>query len=445
MVQNIPIEKLHPHPDNPRKDLGDLSELIESIKYRGVLQNLTVVKHEDDYRIVIGHRRFEAAKQAGLAELPCVVAEMDPKEQVATMLLENMQRCDLTVYEQAKGFQMMLDFGVSIADISEKTGFSQTTVRRRLKLLELDEDRFRESAKRNPTLMEYMELEQIEDISLRNEVLDHVGTPNFHCELQRALDRQKIDKRRAEIIAVLKTFAIEIEAPEAQFFHEAPEAQFFHPDYRHVASYYPFRDDEVKIPADAGEARYYFSVSPYGSVTLWSEKPSASEEDRDEEEKRERRKARYIALDEITERSYQLRKDFVRRTSNAAAKRHMSFIVERAIHAMMSRYACNVDPADMAILLDVTIVGNDEQALRDIQRAVASQPEKAILAATYCLLDEKHERYYDWHCDHRDNDDLDQVYEFLEVLGYEMSDEERAMQDGTHEVFGKGEPGNGQE
>ena len=129
---------------------------------------------------------------------------MDPKEQVATMLLENMQRCDLTVYEQAKGFQMMLDFGVSIADISEKTGFSQTTVRRRLKLLELDEDRFRESAKRNPTLMEYMELEQIEDISLRNEVLDHVGTPNFHCELQRALDRQKIDKRRAEIIAVLK-------------------------------------------------------------------------------------------------------------------------------------------------------------------------------------------------------------------------------------------------
>lgn len=55
------------------------------------------------------------------------------------MLLENMQRSDLTVYEQAQGFQMMLDLGESISDISEKTGFSETTVRRRVKLLELDQ------------------------------------------------------------------------------------------------------------------------------------------------------------------------------------------------------------------------------------------------------------------------------------------------------------------
>ena len=132
MLQMIPIDKLFPHPDNPRKNLGDLTELAESIKASGVMQNLTVVPLigengepvEDAYTVIIGHRRLSAAKLAGLTELPCVVCEMSHKEQIATMLLENMQRSDLTVYEQAQGFQMMLDLGESVTGISEKTVFS---------------------------------------------------------------------------------------------------------------------------------------------------------------------------------------------------------------------------------------------------------------------------------------------------------------------------------
>ena len=102
----IPAERLVPHPDNPRKDLGDLTELAASIKENGIFQNLTVVpEFEDRFTVIIGHRRLAAAKLAGLTELPCVVVEMTPKEQVQTMLLENMQRSDLTVYEQAQGAQ----------------------------------------------------------------------------------------------------------------------------------------------------------------------------------------------------------------------------------------------------------------------------------------------------------------------------------------------------
>lgn len=133
----IDISQLHPHPDNPRKDLGDLQELSDSIKAKGVLQNLTVVRghtlshdewkalndeydkkpseelrvqinrkrSEDDYTVIIGHRRTAAAILAGLTKLPCIITEMTPAEQVQTMLLENMQRSDLTVYEQAQGFQ----------------------------------------------------------------------------------------------------------------------------------------------------------------------------------------------------------------------------------------------------------------------------------------------------------------------------------------------------
>ena len=112
----IPLDMLEPHPDNPRKELGDLTELADSIKTNGIMQNLTVVASPDSnkYRVVIGHRRMAAAKLAGLTELPCVVSDMDHKEQVATMLAENMQRSDLTAIEQAEGSVLLrlavLDF-----------------------------------------------------------------------------------------------------------------------------------------------------------------------------------------------------------------------------------------------------------------------------------------------------------------------------------------------
>ena len=103
----IPIEQLYPHPDNPRKDLGDLTELADSIKANGVLQNLTVVPRtvtgeitgetwQKGYTVVIGHRRLAASKLAGLKELPCVITDMDLRSQVQTMLMENIQRADLT-------------------------------------------------------------------------------------------------------------------------------------------------------------------------------------------------------------------------------------------------------------------------------------------------------------------------------------------------------------
>lgn len=149
-IKIIAIERIHPHPDNPRKDLGDLTELAESIKANGVLQNLTVVPDEANnpatlYTAIIGHRRLAAATLAGLTELPCAVVKMTPAEQVKTMLMENMQRADLTVYEQAQGFQMMLDLGGTIQTVAQDTGFSEATVRRRVKMMELDQEQVPES------------------------------------------------------------------------------------------------------------------------------------------------------------------------------------------------------------------------------------------------------------------------------------------------------------
>lgn len=123
-IVNIKAERIMAHPDNPRKNLGDLSELVESIKIHGIMQNLTVIPLEDvdpdaaigqegeKYVTLIGHRRFAAGSQAGVTEFPCKIAKgLSEREQMSIMLEENMQRADLTIWEQANGFQMMLNLG----------------------------------------------------------------------------------------------------------------------------------------------------------------------------------------------------------------------------------------------------------------------------------------------------------------------------------------------
>lgn len=201
----ISIERLHQHPKNPRKNIGDVSELTESIKKSGILQNLTVVpwvselsgaSEEGQYTVVIGHRRLAAAKKAGLKELPCAIKEMTPAEQLATMLAENVQRNDLSPIEQAEGIQMMFDIGETVSDVVQKTGLSESTVRRRTKLLELDRDKLRATEGRGATIADYEKLNQIDDIKERNRVLESIGTNNFSMNLKSALDNQKKEKKQ---------------------------------------------------------------------------------------------------------------------------------------------------------------------------------------------------------------------------------------------------------
>lgn len=111
-IEMISIDRLRNHPNNVRLNLGDLTELADSIKAKGIMQNLTVVKSPSFagtgmYWVVIGNRRLEASRMAGLTELPCVVSDMSMQEQIATTMSENMQREDLTVYEQAQGMQRL--------------------------------------------------------------------------------------------------------------------------------------------------------------------------------------------------------------------------------------------------------------------------------------------------------------------------------------------------
>lgn len=212
-IINMPIDYLVPHPQNPRKDLGDISELVDSIKRNGIYQNLTAVplNEADDadnpkYMVIIGHRRLAAAKQAGLKEVPCAIERgMSEADQLRTMLMENMQRSDLTVYEQAQGFQQLLDFGMNIERISRESGFSQSTIRRRLKIAELDQEKLKKlSNERQLNLGDFEVLNKIESLSERNKVLESIGTKDFQSEVNYAVRNEKGKKNLPLFQAAMK-------------------------------------------------------------------------------------------------------------------------------------------------------------------------------------------------------------------------------------------------
>ena len=194
MTAYLPISSLHHHPKNPRRNIGDITELTESIKKNGIMQNLTVIpgfyretngeffNTDQEYTVIIGHRRLEAAKAAGLHEVPCRIYKNIPEsEQITTMLEENMQRNDLTPMEQADSFQLCLDLGETVETIAEKTGFSKSTVYHRINLGKLDRavvEAVEDDDSFQITMKDYIELEKIKDIETRNKVLKEARNSN---------------------------------------------------------------------------------------------------------------------------------------------------------------------------------------------------------------------------------------------------------------------------
>ncbi len=428
----IPISELHPHPDNPRKDLGDLTELAESIKANGVMQNLTVVpRDESGYTVIIGHRRRGAALLAGLKELPCVVVLISPKEQLATMLLENMQRSDLTAYEQAQGFQMMIDFGDSVDGIAQKTGFSKTTVSRRLKMAELDQTVLKKVSERQLSLADFDRLSAIKNIEVRNSVLKTMGTNNFESEYSKAIVAQKTAEQKQAWLDALAAKGIK----------EIPESEVFATKYASVNQYrLDFHDPKELDNIIKDSVEYFYGIAygnwiyirTYKEITADDEEAKAKAE-RDYAEKRARREA----LEDATRRAFECRKSFIKATSNATAKK---FIKEIISYAVSHEWTPNYDRFDRALyaeLMDVEIPsGGLNYGLVRYETEVA--PEYALLCYAYALWnDSAQSSYYDYQYMHRENTELNALYVLLIKLGHEMSDEEIALREGTSELFVK--------
>lgn len=127
----IPLDKIRPNPDQPRKFIGELKELTDSIKEKGVLEPLLVrfMPREDCYHIISGERRYHASSAAGLREVPCIEKIADDAETLELALIENLQRKDLTPFEEADGLQRLAEhFEYTHEDIAKKIAKARSSV-----------------------------------------------------------------------------------------------------------------------------------------------------------------------------------------------------------------------------------------------------------------------------------------------------------------------------
>jgi ParB family chromosome partitioning protein len=128
-VQYLPIDQLVPAEDNFRGPVGDVSELAESIRAVGILQHLVVTpKADGGYRLVFGHRRLEAARQAGLTEVPAEIRDYSDAERFTAMFAENYGRKDLSPLQEARAYQAMLE----LTDAKGRKVFTQRSLAKRL-------------------------------------------------------------------------------------------------------------------------------------------------------------------------------------------------------------------------------------------------------------------------------------------------------------------------
>ena len=131
----VPIDQVDPNPDQPRQAMGDLAELIASVTEKGIIEPLVVRQRGPRYQIIAGERRYHAAVQAGLHELPVVIRDVDDGEMLELALIENIQRKDLTPFEESEAMQGLAQkFGYTHEDLAKRLGKSRTTITEALSL-----------------------------------------------------------------------------------------------------------------------------------------------------------------------------------------------------------------------------------------------------------------------------------------------------------------------
>jgi len=131
----VPIESIDPNPNQPRQAMGDLSELMASIAEKGIIEPIVVRQRASRFQIVAGERRYQAAVQVGLTQVPVVIRDVDDTEIIEIALIENLQRKDLTPFEEAEAMQSLGDrCGYTHEDLARRLGKSRTAVTESLTL-----------------------------------------------------------------------------------------------------------------------------------------------------------------------------------------------------------------------------------------------------------------------------------------------------------------------
>lgn len=239
VIRNIPVDKIVANIMQPRKDFGDLEEMSASILEKGILEPILIRPKNGQFEIVAGERRYKASIMAGLKEIPCIEHDIADNEALEFSIIENIQRKDLNIYEQAFSLKSLSDiYGYTHQEISQKIGKSRVTVTELIRVTDIPEDVLERCNSLNITSKTFLlELAKLEDVEQMNLMLD--------AYMEKPFSRNKIKEIRKEIAGNKE------EKEESAAEEEKEEKQ--EQDVKPVKSFkfnFSTDDDNVKIKFD---------------------------------------------------------------------------------------------------------------------------------------------------------------------------------------------------
>ena len=202
----VPIDRIDPNPEQPRQVMGDLSELMASISEKGIIEPLVVRQRGSRFQIIAGERRYQAAVRIGLRELPVVIREVDDTEVIELALIENLQRKDLTPFEEAEALHGLADrCGYTHEDLAQRLGKSRTSVTESLALNSMPESvrtlcRLADISSKS-LLLQVVRQDTPEKMTALIEKIASQGGPATRQQLREAVSKPKAGRPKNYIFA----------------------------------------------------------------------------------------------------------------------------------------------------------------------------------------------------------------------------------------------------
>ncbi len=210
VIRYIPMDRISPGAQQPRKDFGDLESLAQSIQEKGVIEPIILRPRNGHFEIIAGERRFRAARLAGLEEIPGIEYDIQDNEALEISIIENIQRKDLNLFEHAFSLKSLNDiYGYTHEEIAQKISTSRVTVSELIRLTDLPADivsRCQELAIESKTFL--LELVKLEDAEIIGRILDEYEKEPFSRDALKAMRKitatETLDKKKTDHPAVQK-------------------------------------------------------------------------------------------------------------------------------------------------------------------------------------------------------------------------------------------------
>lgn len=432
-IKLINTSLLDPHPDNPRKQIGDVTDLAASIKTNGLLTPLSVVPNGERYRVIAGHRRLAACKQAGIRAVPCFVLHLNPLQQLEAMVTENCQREQLTVLEEADAIQGMLDLGATTASVAHRLGRSSNYVRDRAKAASIKtEVRASRDDFSQLTIGQLVAIARYDGQPDRQkELAQAAGTSNFDYIL-RNIERDDRDRQWIESVAALL-----VESDSGINLISDPEKPYSDPEWRYAGCMFPSTGTPEEVIEKIRELNPAAVSIHMEQVYLWTrrDKTADAEEEARRAAEQAGRDARRHALEEYAAASADKRMAWLHG--------HLHGIKRDKLVETTARLGLlqTIDPDPTGFTRDLH-TWNDAAYAREQFAAIAGIKPEQALAELHTHLDSPDWPTYavmiltariewfispndwDWSGDDNVSRRIPGYYLILQDLGYEPSDDE---------------------